>query len=522
MSWPKRLRVDRRIVRLLSASTYESFPRALRELVSNAYDADATTVTIDIHEEQQTIFISDDGSGMTPDEFDFFLRIAGEKRSATRTTESGRTRIGQFGIGFLAMFPFCEIVEIESTVAGSPLFFVARIPVSNFFQSFESETLDVTTAAFVSGREFEDRNLRAKHYTRITLLKTTSNFHNYLAQSQDIKKYKNSIRSYSGMERLKWELQDILPLAFPENSVVTQFVNPNPVDFNVILSGETLVSNDFVKEVLEHSDGLERVGKIRFSWVIGTPWHATRPDEARGLRLRLHRVGVGPRQYFDLGVAGRTFSRLNWLTGEVNVVAGLDEAIAVDRDSFTQSQDFEDFREFFRSKLRDIANYVEVVDEAQRKINAQLTQSSRAAVAPTELVIAEQVERLQKKGFIVKKDDQPKDRKPPVQINTKKRIITIDINATKKPEFVLVGKRKWNLEYDKWELSTAPDSAYRILGANTIVLNQNYPLFTGTHKDIFRRLQILIAHAEQNSNTKMQFIEEFQGALLQQFFGKKK
>ena len=66
------------------------------------------------------------------------------------------------------------------------------------------------------------------------------------------------------MERLKWELKDILPLPFPKNSVVAHFVYPDPVRFNVVLNGEVLSANDFVEEVLDHSTGLERIGKIRF------------------------------------------------------------------------------------------------------------------------------------------------------------------------------------------------------------------------------------------------------------------
>ena len=47
-NWVKHLTVDKRIVSLLSASTYENFPGAIREMVSNAYDADATEVNINI------------------------------------------------------------------------------------------------------------------------------------------------------------------------------------------------------------------------------------------------------------------------------------------------------------------------------------------------------------------------------------------------------------------------------------------------------------------------------------------
>ena len=443
-------------------------------------------MTIDIWEREKTILVTDNGCGMTPDEFDFFLRIAGQRRSRTRTTESGRVRVGQFGIGFLAMFPFCKTVEIESTVAGSPLVFVARIPASQFFRSVEAESQDVT-AALVRGEEYEDKKVRANHYTRIKLFETTSLLKRYLLQQQDQKKYRNSIRSYSGMKRLKWELQDILPLPFLDDSAVAHLVNTNPVDFNVILNSETLVANDFVDEVLGNSQGFDSVGNIRFSWAIGTRWHAIKPDEARGLRVRLHRVGVDSRQYFDLGVAGRTFSRLHWLSGEVNVVAGLDEAIAVDRDSFNQSQDYEDFRDFFRSKLRELAFYVEDVDEARRKISAQLTQSSRAAVAPTEDVISAQVRRLAKRGFTVKEDRLPVPRQAAVRVDVGKRIVTINRDVAKELEVVHIGRTQWNIRYESWESNRGDGNPFRLSGTNTITLNKDYPLFRGAHKSVFRR-----------------------------------
>ncbi len=105
MAWPKHLTVDKRIISLLSASTYESFPRALRELVSNSYDADATQVDITLSITDKVLTVKDNGTGMTPDEFDFFLRIAGRQRTRKRTTVLGRKRIGQFGIGFLRHVP---------------------------------------------------------------------------------------------------------------------------------------------------------------------------------------------------------------------------------------------------------------------------------------------------------------------------------------------------------------------------------------------------------------------------------
>ena len=46
--WPKSIKVDKRIVKLLSGATYENFPKALKELIVNSYDADATKVDVNI------------------------------------------------------------------------------------------------------------------------------------------------------------------------------------------------------------------------------------------------------------------------------------------------------------------------------------------------------------------------------------------------------------------------------------------------------------------------------------------
>ena len=106
IGWPKKITVDKRIVSLLSKSTYEKFPMAIRETVSNAYDADATSVNIEINLDKHQMSITDNGVGMTSDEFDFYLRIAGNKRGKTASIKFKRKRIGQLGVGFLAIFPF--------------------------------------------------------------------------------------------------------------------------------------------------------------------------------------------------------------------------------------------------------------------------------------------------------------------------------------------------------------------------------------------------------------------------------
>ena len=165
--------VDKNIVSLLSRFTYErSFPYALREVVSNAYDADATTVGIDIDLKKEEVLIIDDGNGMTKDEFDFYLRIAGEKRGKRETPKFGRKRIGQFGVGFLAILPFCETLQISSTVENSEEVFTASIPASKFFKQ-GGKTIDVGEIT-VPGEIRRDPRLKSEHYTQIRLLNITA------------------------------------------------------------------------------------------------------------------------------------------------------------------------------------------------------------------------------------------------------------------------------------------------------------------------------------------------------------
>lgn len=517
MTWPKHLTVDRRIISLLSASTYESFPRALRELVSNSYDADATQVDIVHSEKDGTLTVTDNGSGMTPDEFDFFLRIAGRQRNRKRTTILGRKRIGQFGIGFLAMFPFCENVEVESTVTGSPVVFRARIPAARFCT--ETAKVEDITVADISGKEISDPKKINDHYTIFRLENTTHLLHRYLRQRADPQKSKNSIRSYSGMDRLIWELQDILPISLPSESVVAPFVDPEPTDFSVTLNRKQLIANDYVEDVLAHSKGIERVGDIAFRYAIGTSWKAVKPDEGRGLRVRLNNVGVGLRTGFDLGVAGRTFSRLHWLTGEIRIVSGLDEAITLDRDSFTAGQDYDAFREYFRAKLREMAFLVEEIDEAKRKITAQTSYSARAETAPTAKVIDDQVDRLKRRGFKVETIPNVfgSVRRASVEIDTKQRKVTITAPEKVATDTIAVAGKKWRVKYSEWDIEDERYKGCRIVSGHTIELNQRYPLFKIKNKDVFRRLQIILAHADSESASKKELFDKIQLLLLREF-----
>lgn len=98
---------------------------ALVELVKNAYDADAESVTIFAENlaqpEDGVITVVDDGVGMRPDQFvDGFLRVAGQgKQEGQRKSKRyGRRFTGAKGIGRLAAHKLATRLEVES-IAGS-------------------------------------------------------------------------------------------------------------------------------------------------------------------------------------------------------------------------------------------------------------------------------------------------------------------------------------------------------------------------------------------------------------------
>ena len=99
-SFIEHIQVDKNIVPLLSRSTYHrNFPYAIREIVSNAYDADALTVRIIMNKNLTKIQIEDDGNGMTVSEFKNFITIAGKKNTKGVSKKYKRKRNLEFRLG---------------------------------------------------------------------------------------------------------------------------------------------------------------------------------------------------------------------------------------------------------------------------------------------------------------------------------------------------------------------------------------------------------------------------------------
>jgi hypothetical protein len=107
--------VDPGIIRELSG-IYKPFVKAFKELISNAYDADAKAITVTVHDDFSTLEVLDDGLGMTPYAFhESFARLGGSTAWLHGgKSPGGRLRIGYKGIGFLSVARYCGALHVET------------------------------------------------------------------------------------------------------------------------------------------------------------------------------------------------------------------------------------------------------------------------------------------------------------------------------------------------------------------------------------------------------------------------
>ena len=114
--------VNTKLTRLLG-DTYKSSESALKELVDNAWDADARSVWITLPSPLTTeaIIVRDDGTGMTARELrEEYLNIASDKRTRTgeRTTDLNRMVKGRKGIGKFAGLMIAGRMQVEAIARG--------------------------------------------------------------------------------------------------------------------------------------------------------------------------------------------------------------------------------------------------------------------------------------------------------------------------------------------------------------------------------------------------------------------
>ena len=141
------LRTDERVLARVTDGIYRQPGSAIRELVSNAYDADARQVVIKTDRPRfHTLSVEDDGMGMTPAALAHLLHhIGGSAKRSLEGAElgiasigdptrspSGRRLIGKIGIGLFSVSQLTHRFQIITKRAGDPFRTIALVVLRQY------------------------------------------------------------------------------------------------------------------------------------------------------------------------------------------------------------------------------------------------------------------------------------------------------------------------------------------------------------------------------------------------------
>ena len=198
MPSPYKLTLDLRVLDHLGIKLYSNAAAILSEAVANAWDADATKVSITTG--GQSIVIEDNGVGMGLGEInERFLSVGYDKRKKEgEKSAKGRPFMGRKGIGKLALFSIAGEIEVHTTKGGQE-------------HAFKMVTADIKAAMKSATKEYNPPTIQfagPKHGTRIVLRRLTKK--RTAASLQALRKRiarRFSVIGYSGAAGDRFEVQ---------------------------------------------------------------------------------------------------------------------------------------------------------------------------------------------------------------------------------------------------------------------------------------------------------------------------
>jgi len=381
-----KIKVHEKALAHLSRGLYRSPASALRELVSNAWDANATAVRVDTNFPNFfQISIEDNGEGFTKGEFRKLMEggIGNSiKRPVHKYLFNDRPVIGRLGIGMLGISQICGAFSIISKPRKGEGF-RARIHLYDLLKKrldeneedvVGTEEVDVGEYDF---EEFDPADVRYGtiiiaddvHPTFVLSFQKSLKFECYKEPTLEWKKNLKIISGVRSLQelgdywRLLWELSAACPVpyldenALPNHLIAEEQKKLESFNFKVIVDNIELKKPVYLRG---NPDGyttkkIETQRKKVYGkdlafhgYVVVQEGTQLRPDELRGIMVRIKNVGIG---YYDLSMLDYRINegpRSRWLTGEIVADEGLEDAINIDRDSFNR----------FHPEFRAIQEYV--------------------------------------------------------------------------------------------------------------------------------------------------------------------
>lgn len=418
----------------LSRGFYTSNATVFKELINNAYDASATEVRINTNfPEFNFIFIIDNGIGMTLESFTRHFAETGIGSSTkrrdreTKSKKYNRPLIGRLGIGMMAIGQICYSFQIESHYVdedGNEAAFKAEIILDDVdIPSIDDEiSKDINYGNEMNvGKwsyekiEFNEEKKGFRIFSddvRRTFRKEMKNaydeerdYRKVPLSLKGIKKiiYQNkSVKSCGPYIETIWELCSLCPLPYNDDDFSPiNFHNNKKIDiksvdvldviakkqkelrkqkFNVYFDGlglkrliklpEATIENsilfylNFDKSVFK--------SKLKFSgYVLAQVSKAVRPYELNGIQVRIKNVGIGKYDNTFLNYSKQIETiRSKWVSGEVFVEKGLENALNIDRDSFNEHEEhFRAIQNYLHDRFDEIFKILNKTAKENREEN---------------------------------------------------------------------------------------------------------------------------------------------------------
>lgn len=369
----------------LSEGIYTTFPKAIKEIIINSFDADAGCVEINIAGDFNTITINDDGIGIDAHKFHSeFIRVAGSKKRVVRANRKyPRPMIGRFGVGFLAVARICKTAKIYSKVAGDEKVIVREIPFSHLFDV--GNQLSNLKDEYYYYELPDLKEAKSKSFTKIELLDIRDDIKSELKNNSSSVEGWSDLDELSGIERFKTELGILLPIEYNDHYPVFKKETAEikrvkaelaSFHFKVLINGvelrrqvclghrpssqakwnydaAALVDNERDIIPLQSPAG----SKINFHGYIYNQSKQILPAYLRGIIIRINNIGIKGYSRSIYEFSKNIGPIQSAISGEVFLDSDFEGVLTLDKDDFKEDHPlFKELIEYIHAAIDDVAS----------------------------------------------------------------------------------------------------------------------------------------------------------------------
>ena len=539
--WSTNIKIGEAIVDLLSGRIYRTLPIALKELVSNAWDADAKNVQIFIHEDKKQIAIIDDGKGMRRPELENYVNIAITSKSNETKTQEGRSIIGNYGIGVLSTLPFCKKVTVQTTVKDSDEINFISISSEKWIdeEGHRKPPTPKELTVECPGRTEADDRLKDEQGTTILLEDIFSAEWDLISEPANPRK--KDYMGLSGLDRIKWFLQQYAPIEYhPEAQPYVDFFGP-PTEYepmNLYYNGEKLFRNAIEgAEKLETEDKISIAdGNVVFRYLIVSPKHSVEPENLRGLQIRMKNVAIGLPTHFDIYTRSpKLYGRMRYIGGEIEILKGFENQLSLDRENIITCPEWIEFSEFFRTRLEKQANSLQDLAEAEADVGALAvssgvpsqkadygflskkavrgsTKNKRAVSAKSKNELITNLKKsVDKVGYSVQEIPL---KETPISVDHEKKVVYV--STEKKNEFSIIRLQECSIF--EVEGTVEKENIAELLYGESIAFNYSHPLFkVSKDRKTIKELISIVYHLHYQNRLTDEGLKDFNKILLEMY-----